>query len=70
MKQCKYPEMVVHTAEHEALKEEVLKFSKAYREGTETVSFELLNFLRKWLTNHILRSDKKYSKFFNASGIR
>ncbi len=70
MKQCKYPEAVAHTAEHEALKEEVLNFSKAYKEGTETVSFELLNFLRKWLTNHILRSDKKYSKYFNASGIR
>lgn len=70
MRECRYPGYEEHKAEHEALKTEVLKFSKAYREGTETVSFELLNFLRKWLTNHILRSDKKYSKYFHASGIQ
>jgi len=31
---------------------------------------EVLNFLRKWLLNHIQGSDKKYGPHLNAKGIK
>ncbi len=69
MAKTKYPGMEEHIKEHELLKQQVLSYNSQYQSESETVSFELLNFLRKWLTNHILRSDKKYSKHFNQAGI-
>ncbi|HNI26578.1 MAG TPA: bacteriohemerythrin, partial [Leptospiraceae bacterium] len=69
MAKTKYPGMEEHIREHELLKQQVLSYNSQYQSESETVSFELLNFLRKWLTNHILRSDKKYSKHFNQAGI-
>ncbi len=64
-----YPEFDDHREEHESLKKQVLDFKTEFDKGSQTITFELLDFLRKWLTHHILGTDKKYSEFLNSRGV-
>lgn len=63
MKECAFPGFVAHKAEHDALAGKILKLQAELRAGTVGISIELLDFLKEWLTHHILESDKKYAPF-------
>ena len=65
-----YPEKETHKAEHKEFIETVTKFKNDFDSGNVTISIEVMNFLRNWLTNHIKGSDKKYTKYFNDHGLR
>lgn len=47
--------------EHGSFIKKTLEFQADLNSGKRTISIELLNFLKDWLTNHIQVSDKKYS---------
>ncbi|MCX8125342.1 MAG: bacteriohemerythrin [Spirochaetes bacterium] len=64
-----YPEYEKHRQEHEALTNQVMDFLNRYQQGKASFSLELMNFLKDWLTKHILGSDKKYKEFFVAKNI-
>ncbi|MCB1176791.1 MAG: bacteriohemerythrin [Leptospiraceae bacterium] len=64
-----YPLDNEHKQEHENLKAKVLEFKVEFEKGNANINFELLDFLRKWLTSHILKSDMKYSDFFHEKGV-
>lgn len=64
MRESDYPQYSKHKEEHENLKKAVLSFKKDFEAGTATISFELLDFLRRWLINHILYSDKKLGEHY------
>ncbi len=64
-----YPEYEKHKKEHDTLTEQVMDFYTRYQAGETVFSFELMNFLKDWLTNHILISDKKYKKFFQSKNV-
>jgi hemerythrin len=64
-----YPEYASHKKEHDDLTAQVSDFRDRYRSGKVTFSLELMNFLRDWLTNHIMGSDKKYKDFFTGKGL-
>ena len=57
----KYPEYAAHKAEHDALAKKVLDLQQQFTAGKVTLSIELGKFLKEWLSNHILGTDKKYS---------
>ncbi len=66
-----YPDAAEHEKEHADLTSQVLDVQRKYQEGVSgTLSTEVLNFLRKWLLAHILRSDKKFGPHLNANGIQ
>ncbi len=69
MKQFSYPQYATHKREHEKFIEQVSKFKKDYENGKAGLSYELMNFLKEWLVNHIESSDKKYAPLFNAKGL-
>jgi hemerythrin len=69
MKQFSYPQYATHKREHEKFIEQVSKFKKDYENGKAGLSYELMNFLKEWLVNHIESSDKKYASLFNAKGL-
>ncbi len=69
MEEYRFPQFTAHKKEHEDLTAQVVAFKKDFDNGTETISFELLDFLRKWLTHHIIITDKGYSAFLNGKGV-
>lgn len=70
MKKHGFPEYPVHKKEHDALTQKVLDLDKRFRTSTVSITVETGNFLKDWLTNHILHSDRKYGQYLNAKGIK
>lgn len=65
-----YFEKETHKAEHKEFVETVTKFKADFDSGNATISIELMNFLKDWLTKHINGTDKKYTKCFNDHGLK
>jgi hemerythrin-like metal-binding protein len=53
-----YADLENHQKEHRDLLQTVGDFKAKYEKGMLTLSVDVMNFLRDWLTNHILKSDK------------
>lgn len=64
-----YPDAETHQVHHDKLKQEVSSFQKKFAGGA-VIDIELMNFLRKWLTHHIMMDDKKYTPFFLEKGLK
>jgi len=64
------PGFETHKAEHQALVEQVVKLQGKLKAGKASISFELMHFLKIWLTKHIIESDKQYAPFFLEAGIK
>ncbi|MCX6136111.1 MAG: bacteriohemerythrin [Ignavibacteriales bacterium] len=65
-----YPEYRQHKAEHDKLTTQVDQYVNAYDAGKGQLSMEVLMFLKNWLENHILATDKQYSHFLIDHGVR
>jgi hemerythrin len=63
-----YPEYQRHKAEHDHFVRQVSEIKERFQQGQIGLSIEVLNFLKNWLINHILGSDKKYSPLLSAKG--
>jgi hemerythrin-like metal-binding protein len=70
MTATKYPGLVQHIAKHRDLTKQVDEFAGRFERGEITLSLPLLNFLRDWLTNHILKEDHEYGPWLNSHGVR
>lgn len=68
MKKYGYPESADHFREHEKLTNEVIDFIEKYRLGNAMVTMPVLQFLKEWLNNHILETDKEFGKFLREKG--
>ena len=62
-RQYAYPEYRRHKMEHDELTQKTKALNESCAEGKLTITLEVMNFLRDWLRNHILVSDKKYAPF-------
>jgi len=65
---AKYPEYEAHRSLHHKFVSEVEALQHKIHSGKTAISFELLHFLRTWLSTHILGDDKKYAVFFASNG--
>ena len=66
MVKYQYPEIESHLLEHAML----LKDARKLEEKAFKSSLELLMFLRMWLTEHILQTDKEFGAFLNTEGVK
>ena len=57
-KSGRYADFDQHKKQHTDLLATVAEFKVKYDKGTVALSVDVMNFLRNWLTNHILISDK------------
>jgi len=70
MAQADYPEFVPHVAAHRALTQQVEELSVKVKGGSAGVSVEVMDFLQRWLTDHILHMDHKYTPFLNGPRVK
>eukprot|EP00033_Pygsuia_biforma_P005801 GCRY01006423.1.p1 GENE.GCRY01006423.1~~GCRY01006423.1.p1 ORF type:complete len:252 (+),score=69.68 GCRY01006423.1:427-1182(+) len=63
-----YPDTESHKAAHRDLVATLIEFSEAYLHDPDSVSFELLLFIRSWLINHVLGTDTQYVSHFHQMG--
>lgn len=64
-----YPDYESHKDSHDKLVEEVLRLRHRVVVERKPITFELLHFLKKWLTIHIMESDAHYTPYFLSRGI-
>lgn len=65
-----YPGYEDHKEIHDELLEHVAGLQKKVASGRMAISFELMHFLKSWLSKHIMEEDMQYSGFFLAGGAR
>lgn len=65
-----YPEATAHKAEHAAFKQKVGEFRIGFEAGAIGLSFQVMDFLSKWVQNHIQNADKKYGPFLRDMGLK
>lgn len=70
MRKNGYPDLLSHKKEHDALAKKAVELDQKFRTTKMSLTVETGNFLKDWLTNHILYTDKKYGQYLNAKGIR
>lgn len=68
----KYPYYKEHKKTHDSIIEKVLEMKDKFNENPddENVIYEIMELLKKWIINHILGTDKKYSDFFKNKKIK
>jgi len=64
-----YSESRTHKRQHSDLVKQVVNYKNDFETGKSMLTMELMNFLKDWLTKHILDSDKQYSSFLNSKGV-
>jgi hemerythrin len=65
-----YPAMATHIKEHTALTQKAVQLQSDLKAGKTMISAPVLDFLRDWLTNHILKQDMGYKLFFASKGVK
>ena len=64
MEDVGYPDLPKHRELHQDLVSQVGKLKEKYDSGEgDSVSVDVMEFLRDWLVNHIQGTDKKYGEF-------
>lgn len=63
-----YPDYEEHKQHHEQLLAEVKQLRHKMEHEDHSISFELLHFLKKWLTIHILEDDNAYTEHLLKCG--
>ena len=64
-----YADANSHKAEHRKLIEQVQTLQNDFNNGKTLITMEIMHFLKDWLANHIMVTDKKYSNYLNSKGI-
>ena len=60
-----YPDLQAHQAEHDVFIRKAYALQTDYRNGKQALTLPVMDFLKGWLINHILKTDKKYMPFVN-----
>jgi len=63
-----YPDIDAHKEVHRNFVAKVQEFESALSSGKATVSMDVLQFLKDWLVEHIMGTDKQYSEFLVEKG--
>jgi hemerythrin len=63
-----FPDYDAHKQEHRELIVQVNALRRKVDNGETAIDFELMDFLKGWLTRHIMESDQEYARYFTESG--
>ena len=63
-----YPDTAAHKAQHNKFTGTIMNALTDFEDG-QHISTDILEFLKHWLTQHIMRTDKAYVPFLKAQGV-
>ena len=66
MKLIGLPRYEAHYQEHDKLRVQMQELFSQYLEGKATIGMDTLNFVLRWWTDHIQKTDREYKNFFLA----
>ncbi|MCB2188711.1 MAG: bacteriohemerythrin [Deltaproteobacteria bacterium] len=69
MSQHAYPAFLAHKAEHDKLTAQVVELGEKFQAGNPVLTVQVANFLKEWLSKHILSTDQKYAPFLRSKGV-
>jgi hemerythrin len=64
-----YPDAAPHKEAHDSFATRVLAIQHSYNTESPALTLDVMVFLKDWLFEHILGSDKKYGPYLNMRGI-
>jgi hemerythrin-like metal-binding protein len=64
---CGYPHLVSHQRLHTELLGQVRDLQTKFNQGKRNMNMELMNFLKTWLTEHIQKTDKRYTSYLSGN---
>lgn len=70
MKAFEYPDVGQHKAAHEGFKGKLADLIHNYENGHTEISASAMSFLKDWLTEHILKVDRRLSDFLADKPLR
>ena len=70
MRRIRYPGYLEHKLLHEALFDRLSSLILRFEQGEAEVTLETLEFLRHWLTSHIMTEDRKLADMIVCQRIR
>lgn len=66
LQKTNYPGFAAHQAEHQSFVARVNQFTEDLKAGRNTSAIAVVGFIKDWLAEHILRTDRSYSAYLNA----
>jgi len=66
MQEKGYPDFDLHKAEHDFLLAQVLNFREEFAADKVGFSESMMDYLRDWLRDHILISDRRMARFLKG----
>jgi hemerythrin-like metal-binding protein len=66
MRKAQYPDLENHRDEHRELTDKVIAYKRRLEEGARIISAQLLDFLKDWLVNHLMVTDKDYAPYVQS----
>ncbi|MGC2856018.1 bacteriohemerythrin [Novispirillum sp. DQ9] len=70
MQAAGYPDYARHKQLHDSLTRQVLVFAQTYlRNPTDQVKRELIDFLAKWLVEHIIKEDRRLGTYMRGKRV-
>ncbi len=70
MNQFGYPGLATHKIEHDKLTAQVAELQAQFQAGKTALTLKVANFLKDWLSGHILGMDQQYAPFLKDKGVR
>ncbi len=70
MKKHGYASYESHRLQHQMLVKKVLDFQKDFQSARSSATIDVMNFLKEWLTTHILGTDRQYTAFFESKHVQ
>jgi hemerythrin len=67
--EASYPNLAEHQQEHGRFVDKIVDVVRKFQAEEKVVTFELLNFLKHWLKEHILVTDMVYARFIAERGF-
>ncbi len=69
MMDFKFENFENHFTEHQKFVRQVKLFQTEYNAGKIDIAYKLMNYLKTWILNHIVKADRKYIECFRNNGL-